>query len=391
MTHPSRLAAALLLCLSFAGCRGEGSRDGRGAAGASPGPMRVYVGTYTGKDSKGIYVMDLDPGTGALTEPKLAAETTSPSFLALHPNGKYLYAVSEVDTFDGKKTGGVSAFAVGDDGTLRALNQQPSGGTGPCHVEVDAAGRNVLVANYGSGSVTVLPLEAGGGLKAPSQTVQHEGSSVDKRRQEGPHAHCASLFGNFAAVADLGLDKTFIYQVDPATSTMKLRTTADAPPGSGPRHVARHRGRDDWGKWMYVNNEMTSTVSVYPFMDVPPREVQNVSTLPEGFDKSKNSTAEIAVHPSGKFVYVSNRGHDSIAIFKVDRESGRLTAAGHQATGGKTPRNFGIEPGGKFLLAANQGSGNVVVFRIDQETGALTPTGAAAAVPTPVCVVFLRR
>ena len=390
-----RLAIAISLLISLNGCQGDAPPDAgaRATAADRAGPLRVYVGTYTGKDSKGIYVIEMDPQTGALTEPKLAAETKSPSFLALHPNNKVLYAVGESDSFKGQKTGSVSSFAIDPaDGTLKLTSEQPSGGAGPCHVDVDPGTRSVVVANYAGGSVAVLPLDPQGALGPPAQVVQHEGSSVNKQRQEGPHAHCASVFGPFVAVADLGLDKTFIYRYDAAKPSLTLLTTADAPPGSGPRHAAVHRGQKAWGKWMYVNNEMTSTVSVYELIGVPPpaKELQNVSTLPEGYDKPGNSTAEIAVHPSGKFLYVSNRGHDSIAVFKIDAASGKLTPAGHQSTGGKTPRNFGISPGGKFLLAANQNSGSVVVFRIDPETGALTPTGSTAAVPSPVCVVFWR-
>jgi 6-phosphogluconolactonase len=376
-----------LLALLLSACQESSKPRGSAKTETGTGPVRVYVGTYTNAKSKGIYVMDLDPKTGLLTEPKLAAETPSPSFLALHPNGKYLYAVNEVDTFHGQKTGGVSAFAINPDGTRAALNQQSSGGPGPCHLEVDSAGRNVLVANYAGGSVAVLPADDNGTLGAPATVIQHQGSSVNKQRQEGPHAHCVLLTPpGFALVADLGLDKVFVYEFDPDHSSLRPYLTAQPPPGSGPRHLALH----PTGRWLYVNNEIASTVSVFNFGRGAPTEVQNVSTLPEGFDGSKNSTAEIAVHPSGRFVYVSNRGHDSVAIFKVDDRTGKLTAAGHQGTQGKTPRNFAIAPGGKFLLAANQGTDNVVVFRIDERNGALTPTGTVASVPTPVCVTFLQ-
>ena len=391
MTHRPRLAATLLLVLSIAGCQTAGearqSREASPRESSQPsGPIRVYVGTYTGKVSKGIYLMEMDPKTGSLSEPKLAAETKSPSFLALHPNRKVLYAVGESDEFKGQKSGAVSAFAINDDGTLTLINAQPSGGTGPCHLDVDPAGRNVLVANYGGGSVAVLPIDANFGLRPPAQVVQHEGKSVNPRRQEGPHAHCVTLIpASFAVVADLGLDKTFVYRYDPAQSSLHPHAVAEAPPGSGPRHMAPHPS----GRWFYVNNELTSTVSVFGMADGPPKELQNVTTLPPGYDGSKNSTAEIAVHPGGKYVYVSNRGHDSIAVFKADPQTGKLTPAGHQSTQGKTPRNFAIAPGGQFLLAANQGSDNVVVFRIDQGTGALTPAGTSVSVPTPVCVTFV--
>jgi 6-phosphogluconolactonase len=383
MNHPLRLMLPLL-ALSFAACQQSSQPRKSSREEAPAGPVRVYVGTYTNKASKGIYAMDMDPKTGSLTEPKLAAETPSPAFLALHPNRKLLYAVNEVAEFRGEKAGSVSAFAINADGTLKALNAQSSGGPGPCHLDIDAAGRNVVVANYAGGSVAVLPVEKDGTLRPPANVVLHGGSSVNPRRQEGPHAHCAVLAPpSFAIVADLGLDKTFVYELDREKSALRSHQVAQAPPGSGPRHAAVH----PTGKWLYVNNEMTSTVSVFNFGTGAPAEVQNLSTLPQ--PTRGNSTAEIAVHPSGKFVYVSNRGHDSIAIFKVDSATGKLTAAGHQSTQGKTPRNFAIAPGGQFLLAANQGTDNVVVFRIDQETGALTPAGATATVPTPVCITFV--
>ena len=393
MTHPLLLTVSLLLCVSLAAC--QNGNDRQASASASSGPMRVYVGTYTNAKSKGIYVMELDPKTGSLTEPKLAAETKSPSFLALHPNRKFLFAVGEIDNFQGKKTGSVAAFSVNDDGMLTPINQQPSSGTGPCHLEVEPGGTAVLVANYGSGSVALLPVNSDGSLKPPSSAVQHQGSSVNKQRQEGPHAHCINVApaagnkkANRALVADLGLDKVLVYQFDASKGLVANDPpAASTAPGAGPRHVAFGRG----GKHVYVNGEMTSTVIAFTYdaKSGAMKEIQTLSTLPDGFDKSKNSTAEIAVHPSGKFVYVSNRGHDSIAIFKVDQKTGKLTAAGHQSTQGKTPRNFGIDPTGRFLLAANQGSDTVVVFAIDQQTGALSPTGTVANVPTPVCVTFL--
>jgi 6-phosphogluconolactonase len=398
MNHATRFVCALLFSISLVGCQSDGPSD-PAAPKESSGPVRVYVGTYTGRDSKGIYVMDLDPKTGSLAEPKLAAETKSPSFLALHPNGKVLYAVGESDNFKGQKSGSVSAFAINGDGTLKLIGEQPSGGAGPCHLDLDRGGTCVFVANYGGGSVAALPIREDGSLGEPASFVQHKGSSVNQQRQEGPHAHCAVVApstafrdppGGRVLVADLGLDKVLIYefQSGPAPKLFEVPHERSTPPGGGPRHLALLGER-----FVYVNNELTSTVSVFSYEPSTGAmaEIQTLSTLPEGYNKPGNSTAEIAVLPSGKFVYVSNRGHDSIAIFKVDQKTGKLTAAGHQSTGGKTPRNFGIEPGGRFLLAANQGSGNVVVFRIDQQTGALTPTGATAAVPTPVCVVFLPR
>ena len=394
MHHRPRLLLPLLAAFVL-GCQNSG-RDGP-AVEIDAGPVRVYVGTYTGKASKGIYVMEMDRKTGALTEPRLAAETKSPSFLALHPGRKFLYAVGETDSFDGKKTGSVAAFAVSTDGSLTKLNEQPSGGTGPCHLDVDRRGRCLFVANYGGGSVALLPVKEDGSLDPPASVVQHKGSSVNKQRQEAPHAHCANVApstafrdppGGRVLVADLGLDKLLIYDFECGRNRRLGHDPHEKStnPGGGPRHLAFSPG----GRFVYVNNELTSTVTAFTYNDATGalKEIHTVPTLPAEFDGSRNSTAEIAVHPSGKFVYVSNRGHDSIAIFKVDEASGKLTPAGHESTQGKTPRNFGIDPSGRFLLAANQNSDTVVVFRIDEKTGDLTPTGAKASVPTPVCVTF---
>ena len=397
MNHPLR-AAALLLALGLTACKGS-NPDQPSSRSQPKGPIRVYVGTYTGKQSKGIYVMELDPKTGSLSEPRLAAESTSPSFLAVHPSKNFLYAVNEVPEFQGQKTGSVSAFAINDDGALTPLNQQSSGGAGPCHLDLDRNGQCVLVANYAGGSVALLPVDGDGSLKPPSSVIQHQGSSVNKQRQEAPHAHCINVVpdsvrrnppGGLALVADLGLDKVLAYQFTLPARTDGTLAPANPPsvataPGAGPRHLAFSPG----GRFVYVNNELTSSVTAYSCGKGGVKEMQTLSTLPEGYEGKGNSTAEIAVHPTGKFVYVSNRGHDSIAIFRADEKTGQLTAAGHESTGGKTPRNFAIAPGGKYLLAANQNSDSVVVFSIDQETGDLTPTGTTVLVPTPVCVVFV--
>lgn len=355
-----------------------------------PGKLRVYFGTYTGETSKGIYASSLDPATGQLSPAELAAEVNNPSFVAIHPNRKFLYAVSEISDVGGKPGKGVSAFSMDPvTGKLTPLNQQSSVGAGACHLVVDAAGKNVLVANYGGGSCAVLPIGADGKLSPASSSIQHHGSSVNKDRQEGPHAHSINLdpANKYAFVADLGLDKVLIYRFDVAKG---LLTPNDPPagivaPGSGPRHFAFHPS----GKYAFVNNEMTSTVTSFAYD--PARgsltEIQTLSTLPE--PTPGNSTAETVVHPSGKFVYVSNRGHNSLAIFQCDEATGKLTAIGHQSTGGKTPRNFNIEPSGRFILAANQDSDNVVVLKVDPATGKLSPTGTSINVGRPVCVRFV--
>jgi 6-phosphogluconolactonase len=351
----------------------------------------VYVGTYTSGKSKGIYLFHLDLATGKLAPEGLVAECESPSFLAIHPNHRFLYAVNEVSNFGGMNSGAVSAFAIEPkSGHLTRLNQQSSRGAGPCHLSVDHQGKDVLVANYGSGSVAVLPIQPDGRLGPATAFIQHEGKSANPQRQEGPHAHSINVdaTNRFAFAADLGLDKILVYRFDAARGTLTPNDPAAATidPGSGPRHFAFHPN----GRFAYVINEMGSTVTAlaYDAAKGTLKPLQTLSTLPEGFT-GNSSTAEVQVHPSGKFLYGSNRGHDSIAIFKIDPDTGRLTPAGHQSTQGKTPRNFGIDPTGQYLLAANQDSDTIVVFRIDPATGALAPTGQVVEAPKPVCVKFL--
>ncbi len=364
--------------------------DCRAADPVAPKSFRVYLGTYTGPLSKGIYHSTLDLASGQLSPPQLSAEINSPSFVAIHPSRQFLYAVSEISDFQGKPLGGVSAFSIdAASGKLTLLNQQSSGGAGPCHLVVDAAGKNVLVANYGGGSVASLPIDALGQLSAASAFIQHAGSSIDKSRQEQPHAHSINLdaANHFAFAADLGLDKVLIYKFDSSKGSLVAN---DPPagvvsPGSGPRHFAFHPS----GRFAFVNNEMTSAVTAFRYDGGKGSltEVHTLSTLPQPV--KGNSTAETVVHPSGKFVYVSNRGHDSIAIFSFEEASGKLTAAGHCPTGGKTPRNFNIDPTGQFLLVANQDSNDVVTFRIDRTTGQLAAVGTKIEVGKPVCVRFV--
>jgi 6-phosphogluconolactonase len=377
--------------LVMASALGFGLECGRvhGAENAKGGTV-VYVGTYTGSGSKGIYRLDLDPATGALSEPRLAAETVSPSFLAIHPTGRFLYAVGEVDVFDGQKGGGVAAFALDPKtGNLTSLNARPSGGAGPCHLVVDRAGKNVLVANYGGGITAVLPVGPDGRLGERSAFVQHRGSSVNLARQKEPHAHSVNLdaANRFAVVADLGLDKMLVYRFDPAAGTITPNDppSASLAPGAGPRHFAFHPS----GKTAYTINELNSTVTAWAY-DADKgvlREIQTISSLPAGFTGT-NYPADVQVHPSGKFVYGSNRGHDSIVAYTVDPGTGHLTLVGHQGHKIKNPRNFGIDPSGRFMLVASQDANTVQSFRIDQNTGALTPTGSSVTVAKPVCVKF---
>lgn len=365
-------------------------------AQASSKPTLVYVGTYTQTTSKGIYLFRLQtenlevPQNVTLAPMGLAAESRNPSFLELDAKRRLLFAVNEIDDFEGQRSGAVSAFTIRPDGTLTLLNQQSSKGTGPCHLTLDRTGRHVLIANYGGGSVTVLPVGADGRLGAATDFVQHTGSSVNPERQRGPHAHCVTMdrANRFALVCDLGLDKVLIYKFDAQRGKLTPNDPAFAAvkPGSGPRHMVF---RPD-GRFAYVANEMTSTITVFTFdgRSGAMREVQTVSTLPPHFD-SPNSIAEIGIHPSGQWVYASNRGHNSVVLFNVDRGSGRLTYVEEQGTGGAKPRHFGIDPAARHLAVGNQDSDTVLVCRIDAGNGRLKPSGVFASVPSPVCIQFL--
>jgi len=351
----------------------------------------VYVGSYADEASEGIHIFAFDAATGALERIGGAGGVANPSYLALHPGGRFLYAVNEVGEFEGKSSGAVSAFSVDPKtGDLTLLNRQATGGPGPCHLSVDATGRFVLAANYGGGSVCVLPVGEDGRLGEATDFVQHEGSSVHPQRQAGPHAHSVTLdpTNTFSYVADLGMDRVMIYRLEPENG----RLTLNADPwfqsrrGAGPRHFAF--GPRGW--FAYLVNELDSTVTVLRWDRTRGglEEVQTVSALPRDFS-AHSTAADVHVHPSGRFVYGSNRGDDSIAVFGVNRETGRLRVLGHESTGGEAPRGFALHPDGGWLLAGNQGSDNLVVFRIDAETGQLTPTGEEVQVPSPTCIRFL--
>lgn len=365
-----------------------GARAGAGAE-ETPTKYLCYVGTYTSDPNEGIARFILDTKTGEVSAQVITRGVVNPSFLAIHPSRKFLYAVAEVEDMEGKKTGGVRAFAIDPrTGALEPLNEQISGGPGPCHLTVDGAGKNVLVANYGGGSAAVLPIQPDGSLGKISSFVQHEGSSVNKQRQEGPHAHSINLdaASRFAFVADLGLDKVLIYRFDPEKGTLEPNNppAAMTDPGAGPRHFTFHPN----GKFAYVINEMALTVTAmrYDAQTGKLEPFQTISTVPAGIKGDEYSTAEVLVHPSGKFLYGSNRGHHSIARFAIDEATGSLTFLGTTPTGGKTPRNFALDPTGSVLLAENQDSGTIVLFRVDPKTGDLTPTGTSLAVTRPVCI-----
>jgi 6-phosphogluconolactonase len=357
-------------------------------------PYLVYVGTYTNKTaSKGIYAFSFDPGVGKLTALGVAAESEDPSFVAVHPNGKYLYAVNETDHFDGQKSGAVSAFSIDPKtGKLTLLNQLATQGAGPCYVSLDKTGKFVFVANYDGGSIAVFPLREDGGLAPASAFVQHTGSSVDKERQEGPHAHwiATSPDNRFVFAADLGLDEILSYRFNIAKGTLAPNAPpfVKLDPGAGPRHVAFHPN----GKFTYALTEMADTVTAFAYKAgslTPLETVSALSTLHKDHVGPKEA-AEIAVHPNGKFLYASNRaGIDTISAFSIDPAKGSIKLKNEYPTMGKTPRNFSIDPTGKFLLAANQESNNIVIFRIDPVTGALSPNGEVTEVPAPVCITFV--
>jgi 6-phosphogluconolactonase len=363
------------------------------AAAAKPAKYFFYVGTYTeeGSKSKGIYAYSYDPNTTQITALGLAAETTNPSFVAPHPNGKFLYAVNEVGKYKGPNSGGVSAFAIDRaTGKLTFLNEVPSRGADPCYITVDRTGKFVLVANYTGGSVAVFSILADGKLGEAAAFVQHSGHGPNAERQEGPHAHSIDLSADnrFAMVDDLGLDELLVYKFDSAKGSL----TPNDPPfakladGAGPRHFVL--GPD--GKFAYVIAEMGHTVTVFS-NDASSGKLQllqTVTTLPKDF-QGRNDDAEIQMHPSGKYLYASNRGDDSIAIYAIDGSKGTLTQTGIVPTGGKEPRSFEIDPTGMLLFAENQKSDNVAVFKIDQKTGQLTPTGKVLDVGSPVCLKFV--
>lgn len=354
--------------------------------------LRVYVGTYTnGTKSEGIYRFDLDTATGKATEPAVAAKVANPSFLAIHKNGKNVYSVNEIDNQNGKKSGGLTAFEIQPNGDLKQINQVETGGTAPCHLSIDPTGRFVLFANYGSGSSGSVSINEDGSLGNLKTFVQHKGNSEDPNRQEGPHAHSGNFSpdGKFAYVADLGLDKVLIFGFDSNTGTMKPANPpfAKIKPKSGPRHFAFAPG----GKHAYLINEMGNTVVAFAVNQQTGEltETQTIGTLPPDF-KGTSYTAEVVVHPSGHFVYGSNRGYHSITTFAVGDQGILKYVGNYMSKAIDTPRNFNVDPSGHWMLIEGQNTGLIEVHAIDAKTGepAGTPT-SVVKVPTPVCVKFI--
>lgn len=363
-------------------------KAGRSNAGKE---FLVYIGSYNTARGKGIHAFRFDAATGRLTSMVLGTEAVNPTFVTASQDGRFLYATKEVTRHEGRKSGSVKAFAIDrKTGKLRFLNEAASGGTIPCYVALDKTGRYALVANYGSGSVEIIEVRSDGRLGKVTAFVQYAGSSVNPERQAGPHTHSINVSpdNRFALAADLGLDKVFVYRFDAKAGTL----APNDPPyavvneGSGPRHIAFARN----GRFVYVIGEMKSNITVFSYdaRRGAMRKLQTISTLPKGH-KLQSDCAEVAVSPNGKFVYGSNRGHDSIAVFAADAKKGTLTPVERTPSGGRCPRHFAFDPTGRYLLVANQESDSVVVFAADRNTGRLIATGEKAVVSSPACVRFV--
>ncbi len=356
---------------------------------------RFFVGTYTrgASVSEGIYASTFNDETGEIAPPELAAKADNPSFLAMHPTKALLFACIETNDFGGEATGAVAAYHIDrTSGKLTLINQQPTGGGAPCHANVYATGRFLLVANYLGGNVVVFPIEDDGMLANRSCLIQHIGNGPNKRRQESPHAHSINLSADnrFAYAADLGIDRILIYRFDEKRGLL-IPSVADSvavKPGSGPRHFCIHPS----GQFAYANSELTCEATAFARNPATGglKVLQTISTLPEDFEGRK-STAECLTHPSGRFLYVSNRGHDSIAVYAIDAQSGELKRVQIAKTTGQEPRNFVFDPTGRWLIAENQNSDTIVTFAIDQTTGELSPTDKKISVGKPVCIRFERK
>jgi 6-phosphogluconolactonase len=371
-------------------CMVAAMNSSKSSAGTTGARFWVYIGTNSHRPStsKGIYLCRFDASTGKIGEPDVAAEIGDPGWQAITSSGKFLYTVG---TTSNHRTSIVAAYSIDSaTGALAALNEQPSKGKDTTHLDVDPSGSCAVAANYGSGDVSVFPINSDGSLGAVSAVIKHIGSSVNKDRQRHPFPHSCNFdpSGRFVLVPDLGVDKVYIYQLDAATRSLAEASppTVAVAPGSGPRHLSFHPN----GKFAYLINEMGGTVVVYSWDSNQGKllPLQTVSTLPPGY-KGINTSAEVRIHPNGRFLYASNRGPDDLAIFEINSAAGTLTPVGYQSTQGKAPRDFRIDPTGQFLFAANQDSDSVVIFRINAETGQLTPTGDVLNIPTPICVTFL--
>ena len=362
-----------------------------GMVGAAIGQQRyLFIGTYTGTGSKGIYVYNFDVATGKASPVSVAENVENPSYLAVSSNGKYVYAVNETG---GKRAGLVSAFSFDKKtGKLGLLNSQPSGGDAPCYIAVNRKNNYVLCANYSGGNLAAFPVKADGSLEPYSQLIQHEGKGVNTARQEKAHVH-STIFApkeDYLFSADLGLDKLFIYKFD-ASAKQPLspgsQPYAETKPGSGPRHIDFHPGKP----YVYLIQELTGFVVAYKYNAGKLEEIQEIAAHPEDY-KGTIGSADIHVSPDGKFLYASNRAaENTLAIFAIDQSTGKLTSKGFTSTLGKAPRNFVIDPSGKYILVANQDTDNIVIFKRDQTTGQLEKHGEEIKIPRPVCLKFLDK
>ena len=357
-----------------------------------PDTFLVYIGTYTGPESEGIYTFEFDRKSGKLTPINQPAKTSNPSFVAVHPSGDFLYAVNEDAEFNGEKGGGITSFSIDPEtGALTEINSQCTHGEHPCHLTIDQTGRTVGVANYTGGSIAAYRIGRDGALSPASTFVQHQGKSVHPR-QEAPHGHSIDVdpANRFMAVSDLGIDQVLIYKMNARKGQLTAHSTVKSEPGAGPRHFSFH----PTGKFGFGINELNMTANAYRYDARAGRLelLQTVSTLPPGEKQQEGqSTAEMYVHPNGKFLYGSNRGHNTIVVYGIDQKTGKLSYVENESTGGSTPRSFGVVPTGDYLLALNQASNTIVVFKIDPGTGALEPTGEEVPCPTPVAAAFLAR
>jgi 6-phosphogluconolactonase len=347
--------------------------------------FHLLIGTYTSGKSEGIYVYKFNVKTGEFEAESIAKNVKNPSYLVVSHNEKYVYSAGEID-----KNGAVYAFAFDKKtGILKQLSTQSSNGNYPCFVDIDKTGKWVFAGNYGAGNLTVLPVEANGGLGKPMQTIQHEGKSINLSRQESPHVHSVNVAPNNidVFVPDLGLDKIFTYKLDAETGKLTPGKPAftKMQDGSGPRHFTVHPN----GKFAYVIQEISSDVTAFDYKKGALTPIQTISAKPAGFTGDFNC-ADIHISPDGKFLYGSNRVHDSLVIYSINTKTGKLSYVAHQSVIGKKPRNFMIDPTGNFVLVANQDSDNITIFKRDMKTGMLTPTGKEIAVPNPVCLKMVR-
>jgi len=358
---------------------------------ANAADMYVYFGTHVAGAGKGFSLSHFDTDTGVLTKPEYLLDAEAPAFFVIHPDGKHLYTCNSISTFQGKPEGTISAYEIDTKtGKLTLLNRKPAGGGDPSYISLDKTGRYALDANYQGGNICGYAIQPDGSLGERTAFVQHTGRSIDPSRQTKPFAHSIIVdpSNRFVLVADLGVDKVFVYRFNEKDGTLTPNDPPFAPvkPGSGPRHVKFHPN----GKWVYVISEIGSTVTGFNWDGTKGMltEFQAVSTLPEGFTNT-SACAELEIHPNGKFLYGSNRGHDSIAVFAIDQATGKLGLVQHVSSQGKTPRNFAFDPTGKWIICTNHGSNNAVVFRVDETTGKLTQTGQPVSVPYPFCERFL--